>query len=278
MTAISPDVDALLAAPTVSGWDIALAGASILIAWIISLFAKRAVLAVLRKLQGISEGAALLTARIARYAIILVGIGVAFAFLGASVQPLLAVALIVGAIVVLALRGISNNFAAGVVLQTRHPIKVGDEIDVAGFVGAVKELNGRSVVIVTRDGRTVHVPNAQVLESPMVNHSALGHRRSDIQVRAAVTSNRVAELTDLITDAAHGVEGVHKREPVAVLVHSVETDRLTLLVRFWHHPLTAASIVSPVVTAVAGALDGAGVRSTVTSDLPVAPLTPPAEV
>ena len=278
MTAIQPDVDALLAAPTISGWDVALAGASILIAWIISLFAKKAILAVLRKLQGISEGAALLTARVARYAIVLVGIGVAFAFLGASVQPLIAVALIVGAIVVIALRGISNNFAAGVVLQTRHPIKVGDEIDVAGYVGTVKELNGRSVVIVTRDGRTVHVPNSQMLESPMVNHSELGHRRSDIQVRAAAASDRIEELTGLITDAAHTVEGVHKREPVSVLVQTVEADRLTLLVRFWHHPLTTATIVSPVVTAVAGALDGAGVRSSVTSDLPVAPLTPPAEV
>ena len=278
MNTTPPNVDAFLAAPTVSGWDVALAGASILIAWIISLFAKKAILAVLRKTQGISEGAALLTARIARYAIILVGVGVAFAFLGASVQPLLAVAIIVGAIVVLALRGISNNFAAGVVLQTRHPIKVGDEIDVTGYIGTVKELNGRSVVIVTRDGRTVHVPNSQVLESPMVNHSALGHRRSDIQVRAAAEGSRVEELTALISDAAHAVDGVHRREPVAVIVQTVEADRLTLLVRFWHHPLTTATIVSPVVTAVAGALDAAGVRSTVTSDLPLAPLTPPAGV
>lgn len=220
----------------------------------------------------------MILARLVRYAILLVGVGVAFAFLGASIQPLIAVAIIVGAVIVLALRGVSNNFAAGVVLQTRHPIKVGDEIDVADFVGTVKELNGRSVVIVTRDGRTVHVPNAQVLESPLVNHSELGHRRSEIQVRVSAGIDRIVELTDLVTTAAHAVDGVHKREPVIVLVQTVDADRLTLLVRFWHHPLSAPTIVSPVITAIASTLRAADMPSTVTSEIPTPPLTPPAEV
>ncbi|WP_382309740.1 mechanosensitive ion channel family protein [Herbiconiux sp. UC225_62] len=278
MSTIPPEVSDFLASPTISGWDLAFAAASIVIAWIVSVFAKKGTLAVLRKLQGITEGAAILTARIVRYAILLIGIGIGFAFLGASIQPLIAVALIVGAVIVLALRGVSNNFAAGIVLQTRHPIKVGDEIAVADYVGSVKELNGRSVVIVTRDGRTVHIPNAQMLESPLVNHSELGHRRSDIQVRAAAPVRRLDELTAVIVDAAHAVEGVHKREPVAVLVQGAEAGRITLLVRFWHHPLTAPTIVSPVITAIALALDKAGVRSTVTSEIPTPPLTPSAEV
>ncbi|MDN5852833.1 MAG: mechanosensitive ion channel family protein, partial [Actinomycetia bacterium] len=190
-----------------------------------SIFAKRGVLAVLHRMQGISEGAAVLTARIVRYAILLVGVVVAFAFLGASIQPLIAIALIVVAVVVLALRGISNNFAAGLVLQTRHPIKVGDEIEIDDLIGAVKELNGRSVVITTRDGRTVHVPNAQLLESPLVNHSEFGHRRSDIEVRIKTDRERLDELIAIVTTTVHSVHGVHA-EPVAVLVQTIEPERL----------------------------------------------------
>src|SRR6185312_3350029 len=176
-----------LASDNISGWDLALAAGVILAAWIASVFAKKGVLAVLGRLEGISKGAAILTARIVRYVVLLAGIGVAFAFLGASIQPLIAVALIVVAVVFLALRGISANFAAGVVLQTRHPIKVGDEIEVDGYVGVVQELNGRSVVITTVDGRMVHVPNSQLLNQPLVNHSELGRRRSQINVRCRAT-------------------------------------------------------------------------------------------
>nr|WP_254069203.1 mechanosensitive ion channel domain-containing protein [Herbiconiux sp. VKM Ac-2851] len=229
-------------------------------------------------MQGIGEGVSILIARIVRYAILLVGIGVGSAFLGASIQPLIAIAIIVGAVVVLALRGISNNFAAGIVLQTRHPIKVGDEIDVDGAIGTVKELNGRSVVIVTRDGRTIHVPNAQLLETLLVNHSELGHRRSDVQLRVAAPVTRLDDLTELITAAVQSIDGVHRREPVTVLLQTVEPERLTLLVRFWHHPHTRAAILSPVVRALAEALTGAGTTATVTSDIPEPPLIRPAEV
>ncbi|MEV7692139.1 mechanosensitive ion channel domain-containing protein [Microbacterium sp. NPDC089189] len=278
MSSVPPELGDLLASPSVSGWDLALAAASIVVAWIVAVIAKKAVLALLRKLQGITEGAAILTARIVKYAILLLGVGVAFAFLGASIQPLIAVAIVVVAVIVLALRGVSHNFAAGVVLQSRHPIKVGDEITVADVTGTVRELNGRSVVIVTRDGRTVHVPNAQVLESPLSNHSERGRRRSDVQVRARASVTRVDDLSATITDAVHAVVGVHTREPVAVLVQTVEPERLTLLVRFWHHPLAAPAVVSPVVAGIAAALTEQGIAATVTSDIPVPPLTLPPEV
>lgn len=241
----------------------------------LSVFAKKGTLTVLRKLQGISEGAAILTARIVRYVILLVGVGVAFAFLGASVQPLLAVGLLVAAVIFLALRGISANFAAGVVLQTRHPIKVGDEIEAGEYVGTVRELNGRSVVITTRDGRTVHVPNSTLLEDPLVNHSALGHRRSEIQIRCATNEHTTVEaLRGLVTRAVHDIEGVYSREPVKVLTQTITADGTTVLVQFWHHPLAAPGIVSDVVEVVSRSLGEAGLRATVTSEIPSPPLTP----
>ncbi|WP_366518579.1 mechanosensitive ion channel domain-containing protein [Herbiconiux sp.] len=50
-------------------------------------------------------------------------------------------------VVFLALRGVSANFTAGIILQTRHPINVGDDIEFDEFHGVVQELNGRSVVL-----------------------------------------------------------------------------------------------------------------------------------
>ena len=64
------------------------------------------------------------------------------------------VAIVFGVILALALRGIADNFAAGIVLQTRRPIHIGDEVESLGYVGNVLEMDGRAVVIETFDGRT----------------------------------------------------------------------------------------------------------------------------
>ena len=245
-----------------------------LIGWILSIYARKGVLAALRRLQGISEGAAILTARIVRYAVLLLGIGTAFAFLGAYIQPLLAVGLIVAAVIFLALRGISANFAAGVVLQTRHPLKVGDEIEAGDYIGRVRELNGRSVVITTRDGRTVHVPNSLLLEEPLVNHSEWGRRRSEVQVRFRATST-IEAVTDVVLTTLGTVAGLQPEHPPAVIVRTIEAERISVAVQFWHAPADDVAASSRVVAALGSALAAMGVEAVVTSDRPAEPLTPP---
>ena len=147
-----------------------------------------------------------LAVRLSGYFVIFIGVGVALAFLGAEIQPLLAAAIIGGVVVVLALRGIADNFAAGIVLQTRHPIRVDDEIESGSHSGVVTELNGWAVVIRTFDGRTVHLPNAELLDSPMVNRTVYGARRSDVEVRVESDDPEAARRT--ILDTVATVPGV----------------------------------------------------------------------
>ena len=99
--------------------------------------------------------------------VILLGIAIAISLIGGN-APII-ILLVIGVVVLaLALRGTAENFAAGIVLQTRGSIKVGDEI--FRFTGIVEELNGRSVVVRTIDGRILHLPNAKVIEEPLANH------------------------------------------------------------------------------------------------------------
>lgn len=142
-----------LSATNITWVDALLAIASVLVEWIVSIFVYRGVLAVLRKTPNVSESTAVLLARVAKYGMILLGAGIALSFLGSSLQPVLAITLIVIVVAVLVLRGIADNFAAGVVLQIRHPVKIGDEIEIEieidDIVGTVTELNGRSVIVHT---------------------------------------------------------------------------------------------------------------------------------
>lgn len=239
--------------------------------WVTSIFVHRGVLAVLRKTPNVTEGIAVLVARVVKYGLVLLGAGIGLSFLGASLQPVLAVTLILAVVAVLVLRGVADNFAAGVLLQTRHPVTIGDEIEVNGNIGTVSELNGRSVVLHTLDGRTIRVPNAQLISEPIVNHSERGARRSEVQVRVLFDGIDIPALFDLLADAASHAEGVHSREAARSLAISVSPERITVRVQFWHHPLKGVPVTSAVVLSVGQALKTARIAGTVTS----APGDPP---
>lgn len=263
-----------------SALQIGLAVLSVLVGWLLSRFARKGVLKLTTRTPGISDSVAQLAARFTQYALLLVGIGVGLAFLGANVQPLLAMTAIAVVVLILVLRGVADNFAAGVLIQSRQSVKIGEEIAIDGpdgeIRGKVQELNGRAVILTTVDGRTVHVPNAALLTGVLVNNSRHGARRSALEVRIARSDDLdLDEVTGIITDAAATVDGVHTRERPGVRIASVSPTRWMLELQVWHHPLHGAAVVSDTVRAVAEALEAAGLRSVVTPEQGTPPLVPP---
>lgn len=263
-----------------SALQIGLAVLSVLVGWLLSRFARKGVLKLTTRTPGISDSVAQLAARFTQYALLLVGIGVGLAFLGANVQPLLAMTAIAVVVLILVLRGVADNFAAGVLIQSRQSVKIGEEIAIDGpdgeIRGKVQELNGRAVILTTVDGRTVHVPNAALLTGVLVNNSRHGARRSALDVRIARSDDLdLDEVIGIITDAAATVDGVHTRERPGVRISSVSPTRWMLELQVWHHPLHGAAVVSDTVRAVAEALEAAGLRSVVTPEHGTPPLVPP---
>jgi len=262
----------------VNGWSVTLAIVTVIVAWVASIYAKKGATALVARARGITPEFAALAARLVKYFVVLLGVGVALSFLGAPLQPLLAGAIIVGVVVVIALRGISDNFAAGIVLQTRRPLKVGDEIETDGIAGTVKELNGRSVVIRTRDGRTIHIPNSMLLQQPLINHSEAGARRSEVEVRAVVAPDALDDFTDAVSAALEAVDGIHTRERARILFSRISDEHVALTVQFWHHPTAGPIVLSRVVRTIGDLMRDRSITGTVQSGIPPAPLTPPPAV
>lgn len=267
------DVQDIISESQLSGWDLVLAGVAVLAGWIVGRIVGRATLSVLGRVNGVSESLRQFAARLAKYLVFMLGAGVALTFLGAEIQPLLTMAIIVAVVAALALRGVADNFASGVVLQTRRPITLGDEIEAMGFVGVVTEMNGRSVVIETYDGKTVHLPNSKVLDSAVVNNFEHHARRTDVEVRAERTDDIDATLA-AIRNAVLGVGGVRSDLPPTVALTSAEPHRITVLVRVWGEPGSELTVGSSVVHDVAEALRKFGVDATVTTPPPPPPFTP----
>lgn len=259
-----------------SAWAIILAVLTIIVGWILGVLAARATRALLTRVSSITAAVANLTARIVKYAIILLAVGVALAFLGAPIQPILAGMLIVAIILALALRGIAENFAAGVVLQTRRPFRVGDEIETNDESGIVQDINARAVILRTRDGETVHVPNSLVLSEPMTNYTEGHGRRVDIEVRVAGAASLDEATRTQLHDAVRAADGIHKRPEPSLILVSADTTRATYRVRVWMAPDRYPAGVDAVTTALARAARDNGIDAVVIWPVPAPPLTPPA--
>lgn len=69
------------------------------------------------------------------------------------------------------LQGNIANFFAGFTLIFERPIKEGDRIEVGGIEGDVRQVRLRSTVINTLTNETIIVPNRQLIEDSIHNHS-----------------------------------------------------------------------------------------------------------
>jgi len=266
----------LVSGSTLSASDVVLAIVVMIVAWILSRFARRGVLGVVGKVQGISPDQRELSGKLTSYFVLLIGFGVSLTFLGAGIQPLLSAAIIVAVVAALALRGVADNFAAGVIIQTRRPMQLGDRIEALSYQGVVRDMNGRSVVIETDDGRTVHLPNAKVLDNPLVNSSSNSARRTEIQVHTPGIDNIDGTIEGILAAAAQANGVLADPTPVAV-VRSIDQDGITMVVRIWHHaePVAGSIAVSEAIRLIYAAEQQHGRAATVLTPPAALPAPPP---
>jgi len=115
-----------------------------------------------------------------RAGIIIFAIMAALSRLGVQNTSFIALLGAAGLAIGLALEGALSNFAAGALVLTFNPYKVGDYIEAGGHFGRVEEIQIFNTVVVTNDNKTVIVPNAQVTGAPIVNYSKRGTVRVDM--------------------------------------------------------------------------------------------------
>ncbi len=77
----------------------------------------------------------------------------------------------------LGLQRVVSNFVSGFILAFEGSIRLGDVISFGNTFGTVKALHARHVVIHTRDGMDILVPNENLMTSDITNWSYEGDRR-----------------------------------------------------------------------------------------------------
>ncbi len=78
-----------------------------------------------------------------------------------------------------AFKDIAENFLAGIILAFNRPFNVNDTIKIEDVYGKVIQMEFRYTKINTFDGRSVYIPNSDVLTKPVFNYTEDGFFRTD---------------------------------------------------------------------------------------------------
>jgi potassium-dependent mechanosensitive channel len=152
------------------------------------------------------------------------------------------------------LQNIVNNFVSGIILIFDGSLQIGDEIEISGKAGKVKEIGLRASTLSTADGAEVIIPNGNILSQNIVNWTftndqkrvtiwfILSGKELDANVIDEVINNTIGDISDLISN----------KKPV-ILYTRVTSETCTLNVRFWSTIKNAENVKSEALLKLSAA-------------------------
>jgi small conductance mechanosensitive channel len=139
---------------------------------------------------------------------------------------------LIGLVLGIAFRDISENFLASIFLSVQQPFRVDDLVEVAGTVGYVQRTTYRVTVLMTLDGNQVQVPNSTVYKSVIRNFSTSHSRREDFGV--GIGYDAPISLAQSVAQRVLSEHPAVLKDPEPwVLVDSLGSATVSLRVYFW---------------------------------------------
>ncbi len=152
--------------------------------------------------------------------------------LGLNTSSLTALVSVLTLGVTLAAEDILGNVAGGLVILSSHPFNIGDEIEVAGTVGVVREITLNHTRIETFDGQFVMQPNKELSSSRIINYTAMGRRRVVRKVTASYDAP-TETVKAACLEAAAATPGVLADPTPAVYLTDYGSSAIEYSVRCW---------------------------------------------
>ncbi len=144
--------------------------------------------------------------------------------------------MVAGGIVALALgfasQSIIGNLISGLFLMGERPVKIGDQVEIAGNRGFVEDIQIISTSIRTLEGLYIRIPNETVFTSSITNYSSNQVRRVDfvIGIRYSDDAEKAVRVIRELIDS-HPLILVYP-EP-HVFVDELGDNSVDLVVRIW---------------------------------------------
>lgn len=126
-----------------------------------------------------------------------------------------------------------KNFISGIIVLFERKIRVGDIVDVGGLSGSVTEINTRSSVLRSGDGKETLVPNSFFLENRVTNLT-LSNRRVRRTISIGVTYGSQVQLVISTLKECVDRHGLILKEPAPIVTLDDFGDKaLVFMLYFW---------------------------------------------
>ena len=182
--------------------------------------------------EGIDDTLKPVLVGIGRYTIIVATLVAVLSEFGVEIASIIAVLGAIGLAVGLALQGTLSNVAAGVMLLTLRPFKIGDFVTIGGDSGSVVQISIFSTELKRADGVYITVPNSNIWGASITNFSRNGTRRVDV-----IASISYGDDLDKAIPLLEGLMTSHEKvlkdpEPV-VFLNAMAASSIDLQIRCW---------------------------------------------
>lgn len=199
-------------------------------------FAKFTNFFILRRLLkrfNVDEGLRFTLQRINFYTLMLIGVIIAFQFIGIDLSGLAVIFGMLSVGIGFGLQNITSNFVSGIILLLERPIKIGDRVMVGDTEGDVLDINIRSTTISSLNNVSIIVPNSDFISSKVINWS---HGDPKVRITIDVGVSYDSDL-DLVLHTLREVADEHpnvlKRPEPDVLFLSFGDSAWNLRLRVW---------------------------------------------
>jgi small conductance mechanosensitive channel len=134
----------------------------------------------------------------------------------------LASSAVIGLVIGFASQRTIGNFVAGILIAFTQPLRLGDEVEVAGVKGVVEEIGLTYTWIRTRDNDRLVVPNEKLASDTIRNST----------IRSPLTLAEVTVQVPASADLRHVLESLQS-EGEEVYVSDLAEDKASIVVRKW---------------------------------------------
>jgi small conductance mechanosensitive channel len=139
---------------------------------------------------------------------------------------------LLGLILGIAFRDITENFLSSIFLSTQNPFRTGDLVDIDGTMGYVQLLTTRATVMMTLDGNHAQIPNATVYKSKILNYTSNPNRRVGFTVGIGY-EDKITTAQELVMNVLGEHPAVLKEPEPLVLVENLGNATVNLQIYFW---------------------------------------------
>ncbi len=245
-----------------------------LAAWLPSLLAALVVLlaffvlhrvaaGILRRVMGRTRSdpaAQAIALRLSKFVILGLGLVMAASQVGINVASLLAGVGILGLAVGLAAQDSLANLVAGLTILWDRPFRIGDNVTVSGTFGEVKEIGLRTTRIRTVDQLDAILPNREIIDQKIVNHTLNPMMRLGIPVGIAYAED-TRRAREVLLAAVSGHELLLETPEPQVVVTELADSAVNLELRVWlRDPYAERQAICAILELAKISLDEAGIE------------------